>query len=320
MKRLAVLILSGCGGWFEPPPPPSPEEAHLAWAVGASGIETTWLSPAGAELSRHSGLAVAWDGGLWRLITEDVARAQLDCTCVLEQADPFSTDAPPTDCQQPGTIEVTTLRGPGQQALVLSEAEGLDPWVSEPELRVDVLGQLGPHLLLSRTSDGYSCGAAHGFHLVEFLSVDLRTPAATQAVGALLSDEALAELAPEAMEKAREALMVSGEVGEEGLLDPDAPLKLTALLAEQTDGGVQLTAQLTAETCYACGDGLWGDYSRSHRLVLSKLPPSLAAFSAPPPPVVQQWASSLPEGTERWGYSVLRALPAILDQARATLP
>lgn len=316
---LLVLSGTGCVDWYSdpvPPPLPTPEDAYLIWTAGEGGVQTTWLDATGAEVMSRGGLVVAAGDSLWQVLVAPNKVDVVDCGCLMEQPDPFAEETPPAACLKKQDISSTTLHATDGRTVPLLVPE-LEPWTGDPSFDLDVYGTVGPYMMLVTSTSGYSCGAAHGFYASSFSVLDLSAPeAGLQPIEAVLDQAELAKLAPDAAKKARAALM-KGEGGLDGLMDPDAPLSLTALQPIWSTEGLSLTVQLTGDACYACSDGEWSAYTRSHRLSLPQVPEKLRPYSDAPPAPVVAWVSAHP--SERWGFSVLHNTPEALAAQRGKL-
>lgn len=315
--HLFVVLLAGCAEWFLPEPPP--EDAYLVWQRTPDGLQTTWLNNVGESLSEHPGLVLSWGGGLWRLQQSSSSHPSLDCSCVMSRSDPFSEDAPSAECMQDSTIETATLLGPSAFSLPILTVPVSQSWQSDQQQSLTIRGSLGPYLLYAIDRSSYACGAAHGTSTSSFHVLDLRAPeGGALSLDVLLPDLELGALAPDLLEGARSRL-VSEEGDESGLLDPSASPSLTALSTSWTSTGLQVSAQVTFEVCYACGDGQWSAYTRSEQHLLGVVPAALAEHVTPLPAAVSSWAqdAGVDDG---WGYSVYTGTPEALAAARSSLP
>jgi len=311
---LAVTVLAGCGDWFsEPPPPPLPEDAYLVWAQVPDGYQTQWRSAAGEVLSTHPGLTVAWDNQLWSLSSSVVSRPVLDCGCLMALDGAFDAEKPAASCVSEGTASRQVLTS-GSRSIELVSGAPSDPWVSDQEQHLTPHGGAGPYLVFSVAESGYPCGAAHGYHHVGLEVIDLRA-AGSVGLDALVSEASLRSSDPALFSAAREALRADG--GSDTMIEPEAPLTLTAVWLQWGAAGLRADAQLTADACYACSDGGWSGYTRSHRFALPTLPAPLGAHAALPAAL----ADAVPaDPAQVWGFSRLRALPDELTALRGSLP
>lgn len=318
---LLFLLVPGCFEWpsSPPPPPPSAEDAYLIWQDSPEGLTTLWLSATGERVSEHAGLVLSWGGSLWRLESSTSPHRALDCSCVMRGPEPFASDIPPTECTSDSTIATATLHGPGALSVPLLAAPAPESWQSDHEQSIQIHGSLGPYLMYAVSQSSYFCGAAHGTSASQFYVFDLRRPSAgAHGLELLLSSSELRVLSPDLLESAR-ARLVTAEGEGSGLLDPTASPRLTALSTDWTPTGLSVTAQLTFEVCYACGDGLWSAYTRSEQHPLPSVPSAFAEHVMPLPSVVSSWALASGEAG-RWGYSVLEGTPEALTAARSSIP
>jgi hypothetical protein len=65
--------------------------------------------------------------------------------------------------------------------------------------------------------------------------------------------------------------------------------------------GARFLAQVTRESCYACGDGAWSSYTRSVR-VPAEPPAAIAGVARAMPPAVRAFARARPD-LELGGWS-----------------
>ncbi|HJL14555.1 MAG TPA: hypothetical protein RMH99_02795 [Sandaracinaceae bacterium LLY-WYZ-13_1] len=240
------------------------EDAWLVWARGPEGgTRSFWVQPtaAGLEVTANDGVVLAVDGALWRwAVSEEALPTGMDCEwlgvaaeggtgarAVLEHVDGEAT---------------TPLVTPAADAALES-----NDWQESVTLEASA----GPYLFVHRTVWSYACGA-HGNTNDELRVIDART-------GELAELDAPADEATRA--RAWQAM-----AGRDVFVEGPGQLAQTLFRPVWSDDGAAIEHQLTADACYACGDGLWGSYTASARVRDTKVPASLAAHVRVPAEVL----------------------------------
>lgn len=267
---ILALALSACGG-----PATSPrtaaatsDEGWLAWsAVDEGSARTTWLDARGQPVGEREGIVIATGEDL-------VAIERRVETVALPTCEELEASRPAAGGGETGirTRLVAVSLSSGEQRTLV---EPLDV-AGAAQLRHEVVpvASLGPYLFARETADVFACGA-HGNVEVAMRVLDLRTGLPVELE---VPDEA------DLRARARDALLAEAE----GALDE--PLELDAVRRVATfpvleDGRLGVEHVLTAEACYACGDGEWSSYTRATHLRGAQLPPRLATHASIPPDV-----------------------------------
>lgn len=172
---------------------------------------------------------------------------------------------------------------------------------AEAARSVVLLGSVGPYAFVASRLYQFGCGA-HGSTFENFHAIDL----AHGTVDTLLDSAATAALA--AAERAPVAAAFRADTSEaaSSVEHPDSA-QLTMLIPSYGGGRLTLLEQFTADACYACGDGLWSDYSRSVRLPADSLPPALAPFGTLPPEIQAAFRILSPDSGAGWSTITMPA-------------
>ncbi len=256
----------------ETPPTEAAEsepDGWLVWTRDAEGVARTfWVR--GTELRSIDGIVLAVDGAPWRWsVSEEELPTDQDCEWI---------DLPAAG----GTganVSLTRLDGEGSRELLTPEraaARESNEWREH----VRLMASAGPYLFVQRTTWSFACGA-HGSTSDGFFVFDARTgaPAAIEAS----PSQAMREDAWRVLQN--EDLFTDGRDG----------LTQSLFLPVFDPEGIAIEHQLTAETCYACGDGEWDSYTVSARLRSDEVPAALAPELDVPPAVLDRVRAAAPD-------------------------
>lgn len=312
---LAALSLAACGGessggpdvrvpHAEPPP-----QSGLVWVVDDEARHWThWVSVEdGSSLSSQPIEGPLWADGdaLWQWTAEPVE--------VPTFAEEPSTDRPdPADATGAATVTRGVMRELVTDASTVVVEAPSPGTVRRIEHGVRLDGSVGPFLFVSEEIYVEAWGA-HGSSEPRALVWDLRAAAPAE----ILTERERATLAADAAAIARTRLVREG--AHEGI-DPELSLdevELVALHPEwDPDHGLRVDLHFATAACYACGDGLFGDYTRSVRVEAPALPERLREHASFPA-WVRATLERLP-GARLLGFSVVsRPDPAsILESLR----
>lgn len=286
----------------EPEPVVEPgTEPLLVWGVDVDGgTYSWWLEPdelGGWDVVEAEGIYVADGDGLWMWTTEEEP-LPLGMDCDLFD----SGDQPPyDDTGRTGTgvrAELVRIGGEGEQSVVeplRDQAFASADWGESVALE----GSIGPLLFVHRSGWGYSCGA-HGGEMHEFLVYDASTGAPTSLYDADAAVALADRLRPEAWAALSDQMPFA-----------DGPQELSVTVHRPVfgaDGALGLEHQLTASTCYACGDGAWDSYTTSAQVRDDVLPEAIVPFADYPAEAVR-WLGEQVEGLDVRGVS--RPSPAL---------
>jgi hypothetical protein len=315
--ELSVLILApGCKQ--TPPPPRSVSAAPargaevtapprlLAWArargdAGSDGASTFRLREDGEVIEQLPGIRVAASHGPdWRWAPSSVPFATEPCVFRAGDAGAVGDAGAGGDGGAGGDAgargQGRLLRGAfdrdGATQVAIEPAVPSEP-VAEIDQRAEVLASLGPLVFLRERTSTFACGA-HGAEEARFLIWDLERGAARA--------ELLPEMPDRAGVLARAAPLLAADAKAFGGPFGDERPRITELVPVlDPSAGVRFEAQVTRESCYACGDGAWSSYTRSVR-VPAEPPPALASVARELPSGVRAFARARP-GLELGGWS-----------------
>ncbi|MGE3629584.1 MAG: hypothetical protein AB7P00_06705 [Sandaracinaceae bacterium] len=314
IRRLACAVLVGtaaltaCGGatatddGVRVPGTEPPERSGLVWMREADGRDVTyWVAlEDGTRLASQpiEGPLFADGDALWQWHTE--ARSV-----------PLYPEPPD---EAPG--EPTSLGTVSRFALRELVADADVTVIAMPELEaarsiqqtVSLEGLVGPYLFV-REDIYVDAWGAHGSTSARAIVWDLRAASATD----LLTERERVELGGAPLARARVRLAAARDAGEAapGVID------LAAVHPRwDIDDGLAVELQFIEAACYACGDGLFGDYTRSVTLDAPAVPERLLRHRSVP-----RWVRATAErnpSARLMGFSrVERPEPArILDTLR----
>ncbi len=281
-----------------------PAESGLVWLEDAQHRHVTfWVSTAdGSPLASQpiEGPLFADGEALWQWVEETVERPVYD-------EEPASEGNPG---EPSGTRPVARglLRELVSDASVeVVEAPAPGP-VRHVESVITLRGLVGPFLFVDEVQRLDAWGA-HGAMSERALVWDLR---GAGPAGALLTERERASILPEAAERARARLIAEGEdAGVSPELRVDEVELVAIRPAWDPTHGLRVSLQLATSACYACGDGLFSDYTRSAEVELPALPERLAEHGRLPPWAIA--AAARVEGARLLGFSVVsRPAPAAI--------
>jgi hypothetical protein len=244
------------------------------WTVEGRGRgRTRWVAPDGTPLAGQPIEGPVWAEGrcLWQWVEEPVDVPVWDAPPEGEHPDPATADGT-------RTVWRGVLRELVDDARVVV-IEAPEPGVVRAvahELRVEA--SVGPYLFLTErlTVDAWG---AHPSARARALVWDLRTAAPADP----LTERERESLVAEARARARRRLVAEGaDRGVEAALPAEA-IELVALRPRWSVAeGLRLELRFATQTCYACGDGRWSDYTRSVRVTADRLPERLARHARIP--------------------------------------
>jgi hypothetical protein len=231
-------------------------------------------------------VVVAADGALFHwVVEEESVPTELDC----EELETIPGRGTGT-----GVSAFLDRVGGGERRDLFSpralEAREASDWEENATLR----GSLGPYLFVERSMYSYHCGA-HGGSQHEFFVIDARTGNPVE----MYAQDELPALDSGMAGRARAALVEATD-GESLLFGDEVSYTLSVPVLGA--GGVRLSHQWTAGTCYACSDGAWDSYTVSTQIETDALPAILAAHAAGAAEVVRFVASEY-EGITVHGVS-----------------
>lgn len=274
----------------EPPP-----ESGLVWLVDEAGHHWTyWVSTAdGAALASQPIEGPLWadDDTLWQWALEPV-----EVPVFGER--PSSERPDPAEASGHSPVYRGVLRELVSDASVTILPAPEPGAVREVRHAVRLDGSVGTYLFVNEELTVDSWGA-HPSTEARARAWDLRAAAPAE----LLTERERASLLPDAREQARTRLSSDGrEPGGENLRSEE--VELVALRPRwELDRGLSVALHFTTAVCYACGDGAFGDYTRSVWVDTPALPELLGSHGALP-----DWAriaAERIEGATLLGYTVV---------------
>jgi hypothetical protein len=249
----------------------------LVWTVNQDGERMTWtLDEAGDPAELRDGIRIAARGAVWDW-HETVEKL---ATTACPTFDDNGVEQPPGAAPEPGTgVRIALEREDGgdrSELVAPQSAEG----AQDLEQTVDLVASVGPYLFIRESTYAYTCGA-HGNVGVSFRVYDAEhgLDVWSSADGQRFVD--LVAVARETT-RARSELLVDDDVAAFAS-DGKLPLDLTAIVPTyHTDGALEMGLQFTADTCYACSDGVWSSYTKSTTEPLDDLPATLRPWATAP--------------------------------------
>lgn len=276
---MALLAIAGCGGASasegpRTPPGAAPTASGLVVVQEGETLRTRWVDRAdGRVLADLEGALFAEDGALYRWTVESVEVPLWDELPDEESPDPQTADRR-GELLRAGFVSLTDDRRieivsaePSLVARDVSHAVRLEAVVDGWAFVTEELGldAFGAH------------GATH----------------AEQHVVSLRGEPGAFDAPPgEAQATAEGTARLAAMAAERDLGEDVEDVQRVALHPSWTSRGALMSARLAIDTCYACGDGTWGDYRRS---VVVEMPTPLRG----PAP---EWARSAP-GERLVGFS-----------------
>jgi hypothetical protein len=275
-----LLALSACAE-SRPPPPRTVTVARvprdgeprafgaptmLVWVRDKQGVAWTYqVQPDGKGDARLEGIHIATDRGRWTWVTKTLDVETEPCDLSLGSRHPA----------QGGTVtraSVVGSAGTHEQVIVDPDTNcGAEHCPNEVRHDARPVASLGPYLFVEESTYAYACGA-HGFTNASFVVWDLDKGRAVDLVGQVPNRDAILA----------EAGRLFAEDANDRPVFGDGKPDITEILpVVEGSGKVGFEAQLTAPTCYACGDGLWSSYTRSVR-VKARPPAPIAGFTEVP--------------------------------------
>ncbi|MCA9609382.1 MAG: hypothetical protein KC619_27465 [Myxococcales bacterium] len=290
-----ISMVGGCGGSasapaVEVPRVDRPPQSGLVWMRDEAGHDRTWwVALDGSPLAGQPIDGPLWADGeaLWQMTIEDVPIGLYD-------EEPDEEGAPP-DSERVGEVHRVVLRDLVDDARMVAVEAPTPGVVHEVEHEIRLEGSVGPYLFFVERLSVTAFGA-HGAEEMRAVVWDLSAAAPAD----VATDRELARWEPEATRRARALPEV----------EEDASVSFVAFHPRWSPEGLAVELQVSAETCYACGDGEWSDYTRSARIALPEPPERLAI----PLPAWAREAATRDGGTLMGFTRVESAAPAgILD-------
>lgn len=145
-----------------PAPSPAPaaiREEWLVWFDTGSGVRTRWYTTtdAGTVATKERAALVVSDGeGLWHVRRADKAVDVFSCPCLEDEKDPM--------CERHGrvtTLGLEAIPADGGVPVPLESASTDTVYGEVDAMTLQVLGGVGPRLLVATSDAGFYCGA-HG--------------------------------------------------------------------------------------------------------------------------------------------------------------
>lgn len=310
-----VWMVAACGGADNPreasariPHVEPPPASGLVWTVDAEGRNRTlWVSLDGTPLASQPIEGPLWAEGscLWQWVKEPVEV-------------PVWDEAPDEEIPDASTAVGTRTVWQGVLRELVADTRVVAFPAPDPgtvrdidhELRVEA--SVGPYLFVTERVSVSSWGA-HGSTEVRAAVWDLRAAGLADP----LTDRERSSIRGSERVLARRALMAEGiDTNLEGQWSADE-VELVALRPRwDVSNGLQVELQFATESCYACGDGEWSDYTRSVRVPAQRIPEQLARH-AHLPDWVRSAARELPDASIAGFSRVEEPAPArVLESLR----
>jgi hypothetical protein len=270
--------------------PPRQANEFLVWTREDDGCaETHRLDASGRELETIDGILVATATGTWRWREEDRRVATSACERYDDEGALLTAPEP-----EPGSATRVTLQNVAtgaEQVLVEppQDADGAEDF----RHRVELVASLGPWLFVRESTYVYACGA-HGTTGAETTIWD----ASNASMVARPDDVG-------SLEKPRAVAMQRLTEDGDGFPPTDSTTTLTELVPTFAhDGSLRVGLQFTSPTCYACGRGNAGSYTKSEIVDAERVPEVFAAY-ADTPRAVRAFAAANP-ALEVKGWSAVK--------------
>jgi len=271
-------------------------------SVEPAQIRSFWVEPAAAGhrvATALEGVFVASRRGVLHWTTESVPVPIFDCDVIDdENAQPIS---------ERGTATRALVTHDGGERVVIVDDVPTGRYAAY-EHRVELLASVGPYLFIRETTMQNGCGA-HGNVEVSFFVWDTDARAVRADVLPLIEHAS-------GVERQRARLQLIEDARSE---DPDEnpfvsheriealPLDAVSLVAivPRLDGERLVVEQLySTDACYACGDDVWGSYTRT-TMVTASIGPSILEPYRNAPPELLAFARAHPR-LEIGGYAPLQ--------------
>jgi hypothetical protein len=256
---------------------PAKATAFLVWTREDDGCaETHRIDASGREIETMEGIRIATAAGTWRWREED--RPVVTAACERYDDEGALLTAPEPE---PGSAMRVTLEDAksGRVQVLVEPPSGADG-AEDFRHRVELVASVGPWLFVRETTYAYTCGA-HG----------------NTGVDTMIWNASSGSMVPRpddvsAGSRAR-AMRLLTEDGD-GFPATDETTSLTELVPSfARDGALRLGLQFTATTCYACGRGNGGSYTKSEIVDAERVPAAFASY-ADTPRAVRAFASAHP--------------------------
>lgn len=235
----------------------------LVWGRDKQGLAWTYqVQPDGKDDARLEGIHVVTKRGQWTWVAKTLDVETEPCDLSLGSRQPA----------QGGTVTRASAIGSADREQVIvdpkTSCDG-EHCVNELRHHAQPVASLGPYLFVEESTYEYACGA-HGYSSTSFLVWDLDQGRAADLIGQLPNRDAVLA----------DAMRLFAEDSADRPVFGDGKPEITELLPvlDSSSNKVVFEAQLTVPTCYACGDGMWGSYTRSVR-VRTAPPAPLAPFA-----------------------------------------
>lgn len=236
----------------------------LVWARNKTKIEAEhWQTGRDGKWQRVKPLpelTLVGAAGVQTLVMTPVKVKHVDCTCARGKGDDIPEESKiPAKCKKSVAVQVPAIRmGKKLVPLIKPAGSGKDEAGEHEGPATDILGVVGPYLLLSVHDWSYACGAAHGSASAEFVVWDADKAAPTE-WGEETERKVLAERLG-----VRAAAYIRGEAGDDNTNDDENPeMRISALRVGWSSTSLSLQMLMTMGWHYAGGDSVWGSYSRS---------------------------------------------------------
>ncbi len=297
---------------FETPPLAAPNHAPsrapsraLVWTQDGDGHRRTWtVDDAGQVMASADGVRLAAGESTWAW-TEAPSPLPTHACPTLDDA---GDEVPGSPEPPPGRGLRVTLEpvGGGARASQVVVAPANDPGAQELEQGVELMATVGPYLFVRSSIYAYACGA-HGSTADSFVVWDATRGSV---VWSSSDDESAPSQQEWTVEAPRDGAVAALAAQDDVKMFADESGRIDASLTEIVPSfgpGARLDVryQLTAFTCYACGDGQWSSYSKSTRADARHTPEPLRPWVVPAAGV-HAFALAHPELTVG-GWSLLRA-------------
>jgi hypothetical protein len=247
-----------------------PREASefLVWTREDDGCaETHRLDASGHELETIDGILVATSTGTWRWREQDRPVTTTACERYDDEGALLTAPRPEPGSAMRVTLANTTT---GAEQVLVEPPRGGDG-AEDYRHRVELVASVGPWLFVRESTYVYACGA-HG----------------TTGVETMIWDVSTGSMAPRpddvgSLEKPRAAAMQRLTEDGDGFPASDDTTSLTELVPSfAKDGSLRLGLQFTSTTCYACGRGNGGSYTKSEIVDAERVPDVFAAYADTP--------------------------------------
>ncbi len=285
---LSLLLLAACGdssgtraidatpaprdlGDIDSPPAeadPRVAGEFLVWTRDEEGhAETHRIDASGREIETIDGLLVATTSGTWRWREQDRPVLTTPCERYDEEGALLTAPEP-----EPGSATRVTLEnGASGAEQVLVEPPAGSDGAEDFRHGVELVASVGPWLFVRESTYVYTCGA-HGTTGVETMIWD----ASNGTMAPFPSDVG-------SIEKPRAAAMQRLADDGDGFPPTEETTELTEVVPSfSPDGSLRVGLRFTSPTCYACGRGNGGSYTKSEIADAERVPDMLSAYADTP--------------------------------------